>query len=98
MIFLSSDFIAVTPLLSVTVLSLVVLAVEALVKESERISYWVSIIGLALSGLAALLMLDLTGSVFNDMVTVGGTGYLFSALFIVSALVTIVLSRDYLLK
>ncbi len=86
------------PLLAVTTLSLIVLVVETLVKESEEISYWTTIIGLIVSTVISLAGLEQTGTAFNNMLTVGGYGNFFSALFMISALLTVVLSRDYLQK
>ena len=95
---LSSELLAIAPIFSISVLILFVLGVEAFVKQSEQISFWVSIIGLTICGVISIGTFDLSGSVFNHMVNVGGTGSLFASVFVVSALLTIVLSREYLQK
>ncbi|MBI3766494.1 MAG: NADH-quinone oxidoreductase subunit N, partial [Ignavibacteriales bacterium] len=96
--FLGSELLAIAPVLSVTILSLLVLVVESLVTDSEKISYWVSVFGLLICGAISISTLDLTGNVFNHMVNVGGYGSLFATLFTTAALLTVVLSRDYLRK
>lgn len=95
---LGSEFLGIAPILSVTVLSLIVLIVEALFRKSEKASFWISFIGLPICGTISLGMIDLTGTVFHRMVTVGGFGCLLGTLFIISAWLTITLAREYLLK
>jgi len=94
----TAELFAIAPITALTVLSISVLAVEAFVRKSEKISFWISIVGLILCLILSLVTLDLTGSVFNKMITVGGLGSFFGALFSVAALLTIILSRDYLQK
>ncbi len=81
-----------------SVLILVVLLVESFLTKSERVSFWISGVGLAITVLVSLATLGLSGTAFNNMITVGGYGNLFAALFATSALLTVVLSREYLLK
>lgn len=95
---LGSELLAIAPISSLSILALLVLSVEAFVKQSEQISFWVSISGLMICGIISIATIDLSGSAFNHMVTVGGSGSLFASIFVVSALLTIVLSREYLQK
>ncbi len=94
----TAELFAIAPITTLTLLSIIILVVEALVQESEKISFWVSAIGLTICMILSLAALDLTGTVFNKMLTVGGLGNLFGALFCIAALLTIILSRDYLQK
>ena len=95
----SLKLLPIAPILCVTTLSLVVLVLEAIMKQSEKTSYTVSVIGLLLTIIISLAkIIHLTGTAFNGMVTIGGTGNLFAALFAASALLTIVLSRNFLQK
>jgi NADH-quinone oxidoreductase subunit N len=91
-----SDIFVIAPISFLAIISLVVLVNEALVKKSEGGSYWFSVFGLFFCMLLSLSSIDLTGTVFNRMVNVGGIGSIFSALFSLSALLTVVLSREYL--
>jgi NADH-quinone oxidoreductase subunit N len=93
-----SEVLALSPISTLSVVALIVLLNESLSKKGERGSYILSLIGTAMSAVLALTTLDLTGSVCNNMVTVGGVGYLFTALFSIAALFTIILSRNYLQK
>jgi len=92
----ASEIFAIAPLISITVVSLIVLLIEGLLKQSEKFSYWVSIIGIIVTIYFALDTFSLMGTVFNNMITVGGFGSMFAILFSVAALLTIILSRDYL--
>ncbi len=93
-----TELFAIAPIVSITIVSLIVLLVEALVKQSERLSYWISVVGLAMTAYAAIATMPLIGTAFNRMVTVGGFGSMFATLFSIAALLTVVLSRDYLRK
>ncbi len=83
------------PITFLAIVSLLVLLYEAVSKNSEGGSFWLSVLGLAVCAILSLSSIDLTGTVYA-MVNVGGVGSVFSALFAVAALITIVLSRDYL--
>ncbi len=90
------DTFALTPLLALTVTSLLVMSIEAIVKTSERISYWLSLCGLVVSIIASFATVNLSGTTLQQMINVGGMGSIFAVMFSISALGTIVLARDYL--
>lgn len=94
----TTELFAIAPIISITIVSLIVLLVEALVKRSEWLSYWISVVGLVLTAYFAIATMPLMGTAFNRMVTVGGFGSMFATLFSVAALLTIILSKDYLQK
>ncbi len=96
--YLSSELFAIAPIISITIVSLIVLLVEALVKQGERLSYWISVVGLVITAYVAIATMPLIGTAYNRMVTVGGFGSMFATLFSIAALLTVVLSRDYLTK
>src|SRR5437867_1985086 len=89
---------SIAPLLAVTTLSLVVLLIDALVKKSEEVSYWVTLTGLLFAISISLGTMPITGTAFNNMITFGGYGNFFSAVFLLAALLTVVFSHDYLQK
>jgi NADH-quinone oxidoreductase subunit N len=89
---------SIAPLAAVTTLSIIILVIESLIKESEKPSYWVTVFGLIASIIVSIVTMQQRGTAFNNMITVGGYGNFFSVLFLVSALLTVVLSREYLLK
>jgi NADH-quinone oxidoreductase subunit N len=92
----TTDLYNAAPLISLCSLILVVMLIESLVKESENASFWISAFGLILCAVVSISTIGMSGSAFNDMLTVGGYASLFATLFIVSALLTILLSREYL--
>jgi NADH-quinone oxidoreductase subunit N len=92
------DLVAIAPMLGVTITALVLIFIEALIRKSTNISYIVSIIGLIVSIGLAVESLNVRGVAFFQMVTVGGYANFFSILFMLSALITIILSKDYLIK
>src|ERR1700690_1661335 len=95
---MSFDFISTLPLISLVSLSLIVLLIESFFRESETISYWVSLIGLIVCIVLSATSISNSGFAFNNMITVGGFGAFFSTLFLIAALLTIVLSREYINK
>ncbi|TAK63427.1 MAG: NADH-quinone oxidoreductase subunit N [Bacteroidetes bacterium] len=94
----SFNLLNILPILSVTIVSLVVLTVESLVKKNEASSFWISVWGLVFSGVITMVTIPWRGVAMSGMITVGGYGSFFAMLFIIAALFTIILSRDYLQK
>ncbi len=92
------DLSAISPLLAVTSLALLVLVVESLTKKSGAISFWMTFFGLLICIGITLGTLEKSGMAFNNMITVGGYGSFLSTLFLIAALLSVVLSRDYLQK
>jgi NADH-quinone oxidoreductase subunit N len=92
---LSTELLAIAPLLCITVVSLVILLVEALIKQSERLGYWISIVGLIWTANLAVTTLPLRGTVFNSMITIGGYSSYFTLIFSLAAIFTIIFSREY---
>ncbi len=70
---------------------------ESLGKNAANATFLISVLGLVFCGLISAGTIVLSGSAFGGMLASGGFASLFSALFAVSALLTILLSRDYLL-
>jgi NADH-quinone oxidoreductase subunit N len=93
-----TDLQALLPMLIVTITAFVVIIIEAAIRKSSGISYWLSIIGLFISIGFLVESLPLRGNAFYQMVTVGGYGNFFSILFTTAALFTIILSKEYLVK
>lgn len=89
---------AIAPVTTLTLAALIILVIESLFKKSERLSYWVCLLGLIAGIILGSKNVGNSGSVFNNMVTVGGLGSFFSTLFMISALLTVILARDFLRK
>lgn len=94
----TNELFAIAPIISITTLSIIVLLIESLIKKSERLSFGVTVIGLFVTTYFSITTFELSGTAFNQMVTIGGFASIFSVLFSVAALLTVMLSRDYLQK
>jgi NADH-quinone oxidoreductase subunit N len=98
MIPINFDIFALMPLLTLVITSLLVMLTEAFMKTSEKTSYWLSICGLSVSIIFSFATVKLSGTVLQQMINIGGMGSIFSAMFSISALGTVILARDYLEK
>jgi NADH-quinone oxidoreductase subunit N len=92
------DIVASAPIVFLTGIALLVLLLEALLRKSEPVSYFVSILGLIITAVLSFLRIGNEGTAFNNMITTGGYGCFFSALFATAALLTVMISRDYIRK
>ena len=90
------DLYNASPLISICALIFIVILIESLRKQSENVSYWVTVVGLMICASISVATMGVSGSAFNQMVTVGGYANFFSTLFAVSALLSVILSREYL--
>ncbi len=93
-----TDLFGILPVLIVSSAGLIVIILEALLKRGETISYFLSIISLILAGLSAVYIYPMYSTAFNGMVAVGGYASFFNFIICVGALLTILLSKDYLEK
>lgn len=93
-----TDYVALSPLLGAMVVSLLILTVEFLIDNGERITFVVSLIGISLCIALSVYVYPMNGMAFNGMVQTGGYANFFNCLFLVSAGLTILLSRSYLEK
>lgn len=81
---------------SVTGLGLLILVVESLNRKSERLSFFLTVFGLLVCIALAAQSIPSKGTLFSQMVSVGGYGSFFSCLFLVAALLTVIFSYEYL--
>lgn len=84
------------PLLSLTAFGLLTLIVEATGKDKPVPSYWMSLIGVAVSLVLSFFNLESGTPVFNGMILQGGYAGYCNLIFLSSACLSIVLSRSYL--
>ncbi len=96
MAFNYSDLLAVSPILFLTVFSLVLLVVDAAFKKSVNLVYWLTIVGLIVSGILTINTFATSGIAFNGMVFTGRFPGFFEIVFVSSAVLSILLSRPYL--
>ena len=93
-----TDFLAIAPITTVAVFSLIVMVVDALLKKSTGPCEALAIIGL-LGGIGMAVWTmpeDVSG--FTGLVKAGGMINLFDIIFCGAALLTIFLARDYLTR
>jgi NADH-quinone oxidoreductase subunit N len=92
------DFLLTAPLTIITLTALVVLMVDALTKNKELITWWLSIGGLILAFAAAVSGVGQSGHAFGGMVTTGGFADYFAMVFVAAGLACVLLSRSYVRK
>jgi NADH-quinone oxidoreductase subunit N len=90
------DFTSTLPLGFLTCAALVVLVADALIRKNETVCYWLSALGLLGTAILSFIWMPYEGTAFNNMVTTGGYGSFFSAIFAISGLLTVLLSHGYL--
>jgi NADH-quinone oxidoreductase subunit N len=95
---LYQDLIGISPVVAVSLTALVVVLIEALLRKSENVSFWISVFGLLVSGYLAVYTYPMYSTAFNGMMAVGGYASFFDFVFVIGALLTILLSKDYLVK
>ena len=91
-----SDLTTSAPLVSLVLFSLLTLIVESWGKDKPVLSYWVSLLGVAISLLFSFGRLGSGTTVFGGMLLQGGFAGYCNIIFLSSALLTILLSRGYL--
>ncbi|MGE5314129.1 MAG: NADH-quinone oxidoreductase subunit N [Acidobacteriota bacterium] len=94
--FKSSDLYGASPILVLSLFSLVALVVNAAVKHSGRILFALSAVGLVSSGACAAYLFPSNATAFSTMVLVGGYASMFDLLFLAAALLTLMFSYPYL--
>lgn len=95
---LLTDTMHTAPITGTIVLSLIVIMINALKKDSLAIEFRVSLIGIAANIALAVWAFPLRGTAFADTVMTGGFASLTAIIFLVAAGLTIILSRDYIAK
>ena len=91
-----ADIAGSAPLVSLVLFSLLTLIVEGVGKDKPLLSYWVSLVGVAVSLVLSFGQLGAGTPVFGGMLLQGGFAAYFNLIFLGSALLSIVLSRGYL--
>ncbi|MBR9978691.1 MAG: NADH-quinone oxidoreductase subunit N [Bacteroidetes bacterium] len=95
---LLTDTLHTAPMMGTILLSLIVIMINALKKNSLPWEYWVSLLGIAANILLAIWTFPLRGTAFADTVMTGGFASLTAIIFLVASGLTIILSRDYIEK
>lgn len=86
------------PMAIVVFASLLVLIIEATWKQGERISYLVTLLGLAGAIVLSAAWSVPSAVLFDGMVRAGGSSTYFTMLFAAAAFLTVLLSRPYMIR
>lgn len=91
-----SQLYAAAPVVLIGLLAPSVMLLDALIRQSSRISFWISLVGLLAVAGTGLLTLPASGTVFRSMLQVGGTAALFDTLLAIAGILTLLAARPYL--
>jgi len=95
---LLTDTLLTAPIGGTILLSLIVIMINALKKDSLAAEYWVSLIGILGNIALAVWVFPTRGTAFDGMMLTGGFASLTTIIFLVAAGLTIMLSREYIAK
>jgi NADH-quinone oxidoreductase subunit N len=93
-----TDVLALGPIAVVFVGALLVTIIESFFRSAERLSFWTTLVVLALAGGIALSGVGSHGSAFAGTVLTGGYAWYFAFLFCVCGILVVFLSHSYLAK
>ena len=94
----SNDLLHILSLLTLIVTGLALLLVEATRGTRANLSYYVSLAGILTAAGFAVAEIGGEGTAFGGMLRIGGFASYFTLLFLTSAFLTILVSREYLTK
>ncbi len=95
---LFQDSLRAAPIISVTILGLIVLLIHSFKKNSERLQFWVSLIGSIICIVLSIWTYPNPSAAYSGMLLTGGYANLFAIIFLIATAITFMLSYDYLQK
>jgi NADH-quinone oxidoreductase subunit N len=93
-----NDLLAVGPIGIITLTALLVVIVESIRHKTETVNFWLTLAGLAAAMAVAVQSLPTPGYAFGTTVKTGGFSSYFVLVFGTAALLSVLLSRDYVRK
>jgi NADH-quinone oxidoreductase subunit N len=90
------DFLLSAPVILISFFAIAAIVLDALIKYSTRITFIFSVLGLAITAVAAGVTIPHTGYGYANMITTGGYAAFFDIIFCIGALMTIIAARPYL--
>ena len=93
-----NDLIAVSPILFLSAYSLLLLIIDASLKKPANLVFWLTLLGLVISGLLTLYTYNASGIAFNGTVFTGRFPAFFEVIFLLSSALSVLLSKPYLEK
>ncbi len=91
-----TDIISVSPIIFLGIFSLLLLIVDASFKRPAIVVCWLTVLGLLISGVLTVNTYFASGSAFNGMVFTGKFPAFFEVVFVLSAVLSVLLSKPYL--
>jgi NADH-quinone oxidoreductase subunit N len=91
-----TDIISVSPIVFLSIFSLLLLVVDAAFKRSANVIYWLTILGLLISMVLTVNTYFASGVAFNGMILTGRFPAFFEIVFGLSACLSVLLSKPYL--
>jgi NADH-quinone oxidoreductase subunit N len=95
---LITDTIRTAPITGTIAVSLIVVLINALKKNPLAAEYWVSLLGIAVNIVFAILLYPDNGTAFGGSVLTGGFASVTAIMFLTAAGLTMLLSREYIEK
>ncbi len=93
-----NDVLAIGPIGIITLTALLVVVVESIRHKTETLNFWVTLVGIVAAMTVAVQSLDTPGYAFGTTVKTGGFASYFALVFGTAALLSVLLSRDYVRK
>ncbi len=93
-----ADIGAAAPLGIVLTTALLILVVETLLRNGEKVTRWIALVGFAASGCVAALTTGWSGLAFGGTVLTGGFAHYCALVFSITGALTVLLSPAYLKK
>jgi NADH-quinone oxidoreductase subunit N len=94
--FSPTDLLGSSPILALGIFSLIALMANALLKNSARVVFFISVAGILAAIGCAVSIFPMNATAFSDMLLVGGYASFFSVLFLVIALFSMFIAKPYL--
>lgn len=98
MTFNISDFASVSPIIFLSILALLLLVIDGTFRRPAVSVYWTSLVGLIVCGFLTVNTYFASGTAFGGMVFTGRFPAFFEMVFLLSAALSVLLSRPYLEK
>jgi len=93
-----SDLLGILPILAVTIVSLILLILDAVLKKRNDVTFAVGLLGIVMTIGCAAYTFSLKGTAFGGMIMTGGYASFLEIVFSFAALLTMLLSKNYLEK
>ncbi|MCX7936418.1 MAG: NADH-quinone oxidoreductase subunit N [Chlorobi bacterium] len=91
-----NEWLLSLPLLLASSAAVVALVIDALVPQSERLTFRFSLAVLVLALIAAAWTVPFSGTAFNSMIRTGGITAVFDIVFVLGAIMTVIAARPYI--